>query len=353
MTAPTATTTGIAVTGWGAVRARGLADVSGLSGQRRDPLPRPTAVALADFDVRAELGRKGTGSLDRATSLALVACERALADSRLPVDDSTREAIGVVLGTTAGSAQSQIDYSRETLLADKPYLVNPLLFPNTVMNCAAGQAAIRYGLHGPNTTVAGGAAAFCHALRYAIVMLRAGAADVLLVGAMEEFSTYTAWAAELTGDAPAGEGAAVFVLRNGLPGGDRADAEILAVTTGFAAGGRNGLADALTGATRRALDQAGVAGADVTAVGTTDPPPGGVESDVIAALLGQRAYHTAKRLPGQRELGDCGAALTALQFAALLDRHLGDVTRDGQLCLLTASTLDGGVAAAVLRGWSR
>lgn len=113
-----------------------------------EALPHPQGQALLDFDVRARLGRRGTSFYDRATALAVVACGDALDDSGLTVDDTTRTRIGVVLGTTVGSLKSTSDYTRETLVQDKPYLVNPVLFPNTVMNCAAGQAAIRHGLKG-------------------------------------------------------------------------------------------------------------------------------------------------------------------------------------------------------------
>ncbi|MEE3922501.1 hypothetical protein V2I01_41795 [Micromonospora sp. BRA006-A] len=74
--------------------------------------------------------------------------------------DDNRDRIGIVTGTTAGSVKSSVDYAAETFTQQPPYLVNPALFPNTVMNCAAGQSAIWYKLHGPNATVAGGPLAF-------------------------------------------------------------------------------------------------------------------------------------------------------------------------------------------------
>ncbi|NUT37513.1 MAG: beta-ketoacyl synthase, partial [Hamadaea sp.] len=180
-----------------------------------DPgLPRPEAPVIDGFDVRAHLGRKGTSFYDRSTALAVVACQQALQDGAVEVADDNRARVGVVLGTTVGSFQSTSDYSRDTLVQEKPYLVNPVLFPNTVMNCAAGQAAIRFGLRGVNATIAGGRLAFHHALRHAAMSLRRQAADIVLVGAVEEHSPHRAWAAEISsgGASVAGEAAGVFVV---------------------------------------------------------------------------------------------------------------------------------------------
>ena len=158
--------TRLVVTGAGVVSAAGLG-VAAMTRQLAGPadppppvtalypdqLPYPAAPAFTGFDVRALLGRKGTSFLDRATALALVACGQAIEDGGLALDEAGRARTGVALGTTVGSLRSSSEYSRETLVADRPYLVNPVLFPNTVMNCAAGQAAIRYGLRGVNSTV--------------------------------------------------------------------------------------------------------------------------------------------------------------------------------------------------------
>ena len=180
-------------------------------------LPAGHATAFAGFDVRGYLGRKGTSFYDRATALAVVACGQALRDAAVLVDEDTRGRVGVVLGTTLGSFKSTSDYSRETLVQERPYLVNPVLFPNTVMNCAAGQAAIRLGLRGINATITGGPLAFLNAVRYAVNAIGQGYVDTMLVGAVEEFTPHRAWAAHLLGGgtaaAPAGEGAAAFVVR--------------------------------------------------------------------------------------------------------------------------------------------
>lgn len=322
-----------------------------------EPLPAPTGHALAGFTIRDHFGRKGTSFYDRATSLATVACHGALEDARPRLDHVPAERVGLVLGTTMGSFKSTCDYSRETLEQEKPYLVNPLLFPNTVMNCAAGQSAIRFGLRGVNSTIAGGRTAMFQALRYAANALDRGHADAVLAGAVEEFTPHRAWAHHLAGHGvPTGEAAAVFVLGRPTadPGPDRPDAEVLAVATGYGPGGGERADRALEGCVRRAVRQAEVEPGEIGTVltGELDADPDSAaetEYGPAAVALG----HRPPRILVGRLFGGCDAATGGLALAAVLARHQADPAHDGGLSLLTARDPDGAVAAAIVRGWSR
>ena len=308
-----------------------------------EPLPPGDAHAFLGFDIRQRLGRRGTSFYDRVTGLAVVACGDALTDAGLVVDDTNRHRIGVALATTLGSFKSTSDYTRDTLTQDKPYLVNPVLFPNTVMNCAAGQAAIRHRLKGVNATVTGGPLAFFSALRYAANAIRRGYADTMLVGAAEEFSAHRAWATALDPAADgigAGDGAAVFVLSGGDNDGGDSDGgpAVRAVATGYGPGGA--AAAALAGCVRRVLSAAGTSAAEVTMLATTELGHGaGAESGPVAEVLGRRP----EELTITRAFGDCGAATPALALATVLE------LRPGGLTLLTARDADGGVGAALVR----
>lgn len=317
-------------------------------------VPVETAPVLAGFDVRERLGRKGTSFYDRATALAVVACGEALREGGVRVDDDNRHRIGIVLGTTLGSFRSTSDYSRDTLVQDKPYHVNPVLFPNTVMNCAAGQAAIRLRLRGVNATIAGGPLGMHQALRYASNAIERGYADVMLVGAVEEYSPHRAWATRLgpAGDrgAVAGEGAVVVVLAR--PHADAVDGaaergRLLAVTTGFGADP----AVALAGCVRRALRRGGVPPERVELVVTgsaTGDPAEADEYEAAVAALGHRPPHW--HVPAA--FGACDSATGALGVGALLAGAADATDSDAatpRLAVLTARSRDGAVAAAVIR----
>jgi 3-oxoacyl-[acyl-carrier-protein] synthase II len=352
--------TRISVIGWSALTSAGestsaapgglpraAAPVAGpgddLAGVPAGRLPSPRAHVVPGFDIRARLGRKGTSTYDRATGLAVASCGDALDTAGL-TDGADRRRIGVVLGTTVGSFRSTSDFSRETLVQEKPYLVNPMLFPNTVMNGAAGQVAIRYGLRGVNATVAGGALGFLNAVRYAEMVLAGGYADVMLAGAVEEFSAHRAWAAHLTGataEVPPGEAAAVFVLSGPRPPAWVGAAPVadLVAATGFGPGGTGSRALALCA--RRALDRAGVAPGAVAAVLTGDA--GEADGEEYAAVTGMLG-HRPRRVRAKALLGECDAASAAGALAV----WLADPEATGP-ALLTARSADGAVAAAVVR----
>jgi 3-oxoacyl-[acyl-carrier-protein] synthase II len=332
----------------------GLTDVAGMFDE--EPLPERRAGAITGFKVRDYLGRKGTSFFDRSTSLALVGCTLALRDTDFELAEDNRERTGIVMGTTTGSLQSTSEYTRETLTQDKPYLVNPLLFPNTVMNCAAGQSAIWHRLKGVNATIAGGQLAGLNALRYAKNTIRRQYADTLLVGAVDEFSPHTAWQTHLANVArgvtvPLGEGSAVFVVEDAAKlNGRRPDAEILAVELGTYGppGQQPDAGDGLAVCIARALDRAGVAASDVWAVASGETGADDVEPRGIAQALGNVRKVLIKEL-----LGECHAASGALQLAALLAHHRSDPALDGQVSVVTSCSADGAVGAAVVRGWSR
>lgn len=360
----------IVVTGWSALTSAGIgarALAGALSGSDParvparpgtgagdlypEPLPASAGHVLPDFDVRAELGRKGTSSFDRATALAVVCCKGALEAARLDLDDTRRSRVGVALGTSLGSFKSTSDYSRDTLVQEKPYLVNPVLFPNTVMNCAAGQVAIRFGLRGVNATIAGGTLGFLNAVRYARNILHRGYADVMLAGAVEEYSPHRAWATELGRvGVPAGEAAAVFVLSRSQPPawvGAGPVARVLAVATGYGPGGGERTEAALSGCVSRALRQAAVGPADVRTVltGETDLADRGEYRPVCRALR-----HQPRRVLAKRIFGECDAASGAVAMAVFL-AAAPTLALDG-LGLITGRGPDGAVGAAIVEGYA-
>lgn len=353
--------TPLVVTGWSALSAAGSTPAE-LAGALRAPAavaaspaldevgalpPGPAPRAISGFDLRQRLGRKGTSLMDRWTGLSVVTCGAAISDAGLDLDALGRERIGVVLGTTTGGLKSTSDYSRETLAQPRPYLVNPGLFPNTVMNSAPGRVAIWYGLKGVNSTIAGGPMAFLQALRYATVSLGRRNVDALLVGAVEELSEHRAWVTHvLDPGVPVGEGAGVFVLmRAGEGTGHHVEADLLAVATGFGAPGSGDAGRALANCCRRALASAGVGAADVRYLA-------GPRS-VTRALAPDLGASAAEAVDVTAWLGDCGAASGALGAATLLAMHREDPALDGAISLLVSESPEGAAAAAVLRGWSR
>lgn len=316
----------LAVSGWSAVSSAGT---------------------IPGFDIRETLGRKNTRAMDRVTGLAVWTVGKLLDEERRagqPVDgDST----GLVLGTTTGSVQSMMDFSRDSFTQAKPHLVDPARFPNAVMNRAAGQTAIWYGLRGPNTTVASGQVAGLSALRYAARLYRSGHATSVLCGAVEELTPLRAWLEDnrrAGSSTPLGEGCAVFRLESPATA-DAAGRPVLAhlLSTAFRVyGAPHEIPGALADCASSALKAAGASAADVWAVAAdlTDAEATGLAGVVSDDLRRIRLVPT---------LGDTGAASTALLLASVLSEAAEDPSARNRPALVASVDRDGLVGVAAVR----
>ncbi|MFR9673733.1 beta-ketoacyl synthase N-terminal-like domain-containing protein [Streptomyces sp. TR06-5] len=318
-------------------------------------VPDERARLVPGFTPREALGRKGTRSMDRVTGLAVSAVGALLDDAERNREVATGERGAVVLGTTTGSAQSMMDFTRDSLTGAKPYFVDPAQMPNTVMNCAAGQCAIWHQIKGPNASIAGGRPAGLLALNYARRLLSGGRASSVLCGSAEEYSderSWLEWHTRPSGTEPAvlGEGAGMVLLESE----DDVDsehvlAEVLAVESGvFGAQAPNALPDVLAACLRRAMDRAGVDAAQVWAASPCSATDafGEQERDVLVGMFGPG---TLEPLRNTALFGDASAASVSLQIASVL--AVAERTPDvaGRVAVVTAVERDGGVGCALLR----
>ncbi|HYK91673.1 MAG TPA: beta-ketoacyl-[acyl-carrier-protein] synthase family protein [Acidobacteriota bacterium] len=152
-----------------------------------DSVPLGAAGEIRNFAPQQWLGSKGLRVLDRSARLLCVAAHLALESSGLSAQvaaDASPD-FGLVCGTMFGSVHSiaSFDWSG---LTEGPNLVNPMEFPNTVINSPAGQAAIKHRLRGVNSTISAGLVSGIYAIHYAMEFLRFGRAQALLAGGVEE-----------------------------------------------------------------------------------------------------------------------------------------------------------------------
>ena len=347
----------LVVSGWAAVSPLGMDDAAFAEGvlavtsgvrpvEQGLGVPQQRAALIADFDQRTALGRKGTRSMDRVTGLAVHVVGRLLSMAPRNVVTGEGYDVGLVLGTGTGSVRSMMEFTQSSLEGAKPYDVDPARFPNTVMNCAAGQCAIWYGLRGPNTTVAGGQVTGLLAMRYAARLLRNGHASTVLCGAAEEFSTQRSWLEwhATAGDhAPLGEGAAIFLLEPATvaaASGRQPLADLVAMEFGVA----NDETDVTTVLARCVLRALRGCGASPAAIWAYAPGP----YDARRADLAVSVPGTPRHRSNPAELvGDTGAVSAAFQLAAVLALAERDAPPRGALALITSIDRDGLVGAAL------
>jgi len=300
---------------------------------------------IRPFEPRDYLGERNLRPIDRTSRLLLSAAQRALdAAGWTPELRADRE-VGLVLGTTFCSLRTIAEFDRRNLQLGPSY-ASPLDFANSVINAAAGQAAIWHALRGINSTLSAGEASGLAAIAYGAGQIRGGRAAALLAGGAEELCFESFLGHLRAGRLSAGEaidplpfdrrrsgfalaeGAALLVLEEGGAAAARGAtvlAEVLGHGSAFnpetAAAAEAGGARALARAIRIALADAELSPADLDCVSAS--ANGSVAGDRaeaagIAAALGG---HAAK-LPVtavKSMLGEALGASGGFQAVALLE----------------------------------
>ncbi len=320
-------------------------------------VPAGSAYVVEDLDVARMTGRrKGIRVLDRTSALAVVASHLALLDASH--SEVAGDRVGVVLGTGCGSEQSLYQFIQDTYTAEQPHQVSPEMFARTVMNYAAGQIGIWFGLKALNTTISAGRMAGLLTLRYAARMLRSGHADRVLFGSVQEFSPEAAWIAHHMAAArgvqmvPLGEGAAMFVLDRNPPGQEqRLELAACEVATTWATDPAS-LAACLTGCILKAMRKSGARIDEIWAVASRSadaPTPRDAEGSALGAVLGD--HRPAHLYSAQAVVGDTYSASGSLQLGMLL-ALFGKHRSPARACGLVTSISHQGMAGCACCGWS-
>jgi 3-oxoacyl-[acyl-carrier-protein] synthase II len=244
------------------------------------------AAEIADDGYRRYVDRAYARRLDPLGLLVLAASRLALQDAGYKISRAGSETVGMVFGTFTGPMQTVAALS-ETIGTEGPHRVNPRLFPNSVMNAAAGHACLSLQIRGPLSTLAIGTASGLVGLGYAVDQVRHGAAEVMLAVSADELTPLLHLGFDklgvLSGDGSRpydrarsgcvlGAGAAALVVES-LEHALERGAPILAEVTGYAVtadayrvAGNDPSGEAWAESFRRALADAGISARDVGTV---------------------------------------------------------------------------------------
>jgi 3-oxoacyl-[acyl-carrier-protein] synthase II len=136
------------------------------------------------FDPEAVLSKRDARRMDPYAQFCVAATHQALVDSRLPVNDETRDRIGAIIATGIGGITTLL--AEEDKLRERgPHWVSPFLVPMMLPDTAASQVAIQFGLRGPNMAVVTACASGSNAIGEAAEIIRRGSADAMVAGGAE------------------------------------------------------------------------------------------------------------------------------------------------------------------------
>lgn len=357
----------VVVTGLGAVTPIGLdvpsfwdAAIRGVSGAapitRFDATTFATTFAceLKGFDPLTAMDRKLARRLDRFAQYAMAAANEAIAHAGIDTNtlsDAERARMGVMIGSGQGGMQT-FQTQAESHLTEGHDRISPFFVPMIIPDIAGAMVAMQHGLRGPNHCVVSACATGNDNLMSALDSIRAGRADVMVVGGSEAAITQlglggfgSARALSTRNDAPTlasrpcdtardgfvlGEGAAVLVVELAEHAEARG-ATILAELAGVGAAcdayhltapHPEGLGARL--AMEAALRDAGVALDAVDAInlhGTSTPLGDAAECRAVRAVFGARTdamiTTSTKGMTGHM-LGAAGAAEAVLSVLSMV-----------------------------------
>ena len=279
----------------------------------------------------------------------------ALGQAGLEINEENRDRIGVMIGTGIGGIGTLLDQAG--VMAERgPDRVSPFLIPMMISDSAPGMLAIRFGVRGPNMSLATACASGNNSIGEATEIIRRGAADVMLAGASEAALVPVAMAGmnvmtalSTRNDDPQsasrpfdkdrdgflmGEGAGMLILES-LEHAQARGAHILGEISGYgatddahhiSAPAENGAGAAL--AMKLALENAGLTPHDIdyiNAHGTSTYLNDKSETAAIKTVFGEKAYATpvssTKSMTGHL-LGASGAVEAVLCVLAMRDEIL-------------------------------
>ncbi len=122
--------------------------------------------------------------LDKCIIYALVAADEALRDAGLIDWDGDKTRVGVSVGSGIGGLNTIYENCIE-LHDGGPRRVSPFFIPKGIINMAAGNISIKYGLRGPNISVVTACATGAHSIGEAARMIKYGDADIMVCGGTE------------------------------------------------------------------------------------------------------------------------------------------------------------------------
>ena len=145
---------------------------------------------VKDFNPEDFLPTKEAKRTELFIAYAIAATRMAVEDSRLKIDSSNGDRVGVITGCGLGGLGIM---ERTIVSIDKkgPKRVSPFFIPMMIGNMAPGMISIHFGAKGPNSSIATACAAGAHAVGNSFKIIQRGAADAMITGGVEAVVTST------------------------------------------------------------------------------------------------------------------------------------------------------------------
>ncbi len=137
------------------------------------------------FDVERYLSAKDVRKFDPFVPFGFASAAQAIEDSGLEIGEGNCSRIGVAMGAGIGGLSTIEDNTAKWLEAKSPRKISPFFIPGSIINAAAGQVSIHYGLRGPNLALVTACTTSTHSIGIAGRLIQYGDADAMVAGGAE------------------------------------------------------------------------------------------------------------------------------------------------------------------------
>jgi 3-oxoacyl-[acyl-carrier-protein] synthase II len=142
------------------------------------------AAEIKNLDIDAKLGLKEVKRTDRFTQLALIATDEAINDAEVDFSNLDTKRIGVYYTSGIGGLDT-IDKQKDRATEKGYNRISPFFIPSAIINLAAGNIAIKYGIKGPAISHVTACASSTNAIGEAFRAIRDGYLDMVISGGSE------------------------------------------------------------------------------------------------------------------------------------------------------------------------
>jgi 3-oxoacyl-[acyl-carrier-protein] synthase II len=139
---------------------------------------------VKNFDFVEFFGRKQVKRLDKFVQFGMIASKEAIDDSMLDFDKIDKDRMGVYYGSGIGGLET-IAEQEDKAKARGYDRLSPFFIPSAIINIAAGNLAIEYGITGPALSSVTACASAANSMGEAFRAIRDGYLELALTGGTE------------------------------------------------------------------------------------------------------------------------------------------------------------------------
>ena len=144
--------------------------------------------ATVDINPEDYLDKKETRRTDPFIQFGLIASKECLEDSKIDLKNTDLNRFGVSIGSGIGGLGTIEE--NKTILSDRgPKKISPFFVPGAISNMVSGYASLKFGLRGPNISIASACSSASHSIGYSFRSIVHGDADLMLTGGSEMATT--------------------------------------------------------------------------------------------------------------------------------------------------------------------